>query len=328
MPANLPPAYYEAERKYRQAKSRPEKVTALQDMISATPKHKGTDHLRADQRSRLARLMDELEKPTATSSGQPQPFAIKKEGAGQAVLVGLPNVGKSQLVASLTGAAARVASYPFTTQLPLPGMLPFQNIRIQLVDTPAINDRDMQTRLFSLLRNTDLLLVTIDLSCDALGQMEEVVAELEAWGYKLLGGGETPSLEDHRVQKPAVLVANKADETGALDQFQALEAQYAPCFRVVLISTLESVGQEEIKEAVFQALQVVRVYTKAPNLAPTYETPIVLPEGSTVEAAAQALHKDWWHKLKYALLWGSGKFDGQRVGRDYVLHDEDVLEFH
>ena len=328
MPANLPPAYYEAERKYRQAKSRPEKVTALQDMISATPKHKGTDHLRADQRSRLARLMDELEKPTATSSGQPQPFAIKKEGAGQAVLVGLPNVGKSQLVASLTGAAARVASYSFTTQLPLPGMLPFQNIRIQLVDTPAINDRDMQTRLFSLLRNTDLLLVTIDLSCDALGQMEEVVAELEAWGYKLLGGGETPSLEDHRVQKPAVLVANKADETGALDQFQALEAQYAPCFPVVLISTLESVGQEEIKEAVFQALQVVRVYTKAPNLAPTYETPIVLPEGSTVEAAAQALHKDWWHKLKYALLWGSGKFDGQRVGRDYVLHDEDVLEFH
>ena len=328
MPANLPPAYYEAERKYRQAKSGPEKVTALQDMISATPKHKGTDHLRADQRSRLARLMDELEKPSATSSGQPQPFAIKKEGAGQAVLVGLPNVGKSQLVASLTGAAARVASYPFTTQLPLPGMLPFQNIRIQLVDTPAINDRDMQTRLFSLLRNTDLLLVTIDLSCDALAQMEEVVAELEAWGYKLLGSGETPSSEDLRVQKPVVLVANKADETGALDQFQALDARYAPYFPVLMVSTLESVGLEELKEAVFDALQVVRVYTKAPNLAPTYETPIVLPEGSTVEAAAQALHKDWWHKLKYALLWGSGKFDGQRVGRDYVLHDEDVLEFH
>ena len=192
MPANLPPGYYEAERKFRAAKSTPEKVAALQEMISATPKHKGTDHLRAEMRARMARLMDDLERPRNISSGQPQPFALRKEGAGQAVLVGLPNSGKSQLLASLTGAGAKVASYPFTTQLPLPGMLQFENVRIQMVDTPAINDRDMQTRLFSLLRNTDLLFITVDLSTDATGQMEELETEMENWGYRIFGIEEKP----------------------------------------------------------------------------------------------------------------------------------------
>ena len=328
MPANLPPLYYEAERKYRRAKSIPEKVASLQEMMSATPKHKGTDHLRADQRAKMARLMDELEKPRYTSSGQPEPFALRKEGAGQAMLIGLPNAGKSQLLVSLTGAAAKVASYPFTTQLPLPGMLPFQNISFQLVDTPAINDQDMQTRLFSLLRNTDLLLAVVDLSADAIEQMKEIVDELEKWGYLLLGRGEALDTQEHRVQKRAILVGNKADEAGALEQFQRLEAQYGDRLPVVMVSPLEVVGLDDLKEAVFKALGRVRVYTKAPNTEPAYDAPIVLAQGSKVEDAAQALHKDWRRRLKYALVWGSGKFDVQRVGRDYVLADGDVLEFH
>ena len=328
MPANLPPHYYEAERKYRSARRTPEKVAALQEMMSATPKHKGTDHLRADLRSKMARLMEELERPTNTSSGQPEPFAIRKEGAGQVILIGLPNAGKSQLLASLTGAAAKVASYPFTTQLPMPGILQFQNVRIQLVDTPAINDRDMQTRLFSLLRNTDLLLIVIDLSANALEQMGEIEAELENWGYLLLSNGEAPDTEEHQVHKRAILAGNKADESGALDQFQRLEAQYGNRFSVVMVSPLENVGLDELTESIFGTLDKVRVYTKAPGGEFDYDTPIVLAQGSKVEDAAQALHKDWGRRLKYALLWGSGKFDGQRVGRDYVLADGDVLEFH
>ena len=162
MPTNLPPAYYEAERKYRKVKGGPEKVAALQEMISATPKHKGTDHLRADLRAKVSRALEELENPKK-SAGQASHFVIRKEGAGQAVLVGLPNVGKSQLVATLTGASARVASYPFSTRIPLPGMLPYENVKIQLVDTPAINDHDLQNQLFGLLRITDLLLIVLDL---------------------------------------------------------------------------------------------------------------------------------------------------------------------
>ena len=328
MPANLPPIYHEAERKYRSAKSVPAKVTALQEMMAATPKHKGTDHLRADQRAKMARLMEDLERPRNISSSQPQPFSLRKEGAGQAVLVGLPNTGKSQLLATLTGAVAKVASYPFTTQLPLPGILQVGNVRIQMVDTPAINDQDMQTRLFSLLRNTDLLLIVVDLSADALEQMELVTTELETWGYLLLGKDEAPAPDEHRVQKKAIMVGTKADGDGALDEFQQLDAWYREQFPVVMVSPLEDVGLDELKGCIFRALDKVRVYTKAPGGEPDYDAPIVLARGSKAEDAAQALHKDWRRRLKYALLWGSGKFAGQSVGRDYILADGDVLEFH
>lgn len=328
MPANLPPAYREAELKYRRARTIPERVAALQEMMSATPKHKGTDHLRADQRARLARHMEELEKPRRTGSGQPEPFALRKEGTGQAVLLGLPNGGKSQLLVSLTGATAKVAAYPFTTKLPQPGMLRFENVLVQLVDMPAIDDRDMQTRLFSLLRNTDLLVIVIDLSADPLQQITSVIAELEKWGYLLLSWDHASDPEAHRVQKRALVVGNKADHAGALDQFQALQREYGSRLPVVMAAVLEGVGVDELKAAIFKALDKVRVYTKAPGGEPDYNAPIVMAQGSKVEDAAQALHRDWARRLRYAVLWGSGKFDGQRVGRDYVLVDGDVLEFH
>ncbi len=328
MPANLPAPYYEAERRFRAAKGTHEKVAALQEMMSATPKHKGTDHLRADMRARMARLMEELERPRNISSGQPSPFALRKEGVGQAILIGLPNTGKSQVLASLTGAATKVAAYPFTTQVPLPGMLQFQNVRIQLVDTPAINDSDMQTRLFSLLRNADLLLMALDLSTDVMLQIDETEAELNKWGYILIGKGDVPDPDEQRVQKRAILIANKADEARALDQYQRLVVAYEHRFEIVMVSMVENVGLDELKAAIFNALDKVRVYTKPPGGQPSYDSPIVLDQGSKAEDAALSLHKDWQRKMKYAVLWGSGKFDGQRVGRDYVISDGDVLEFH
>ena len=88
------------------------------------------------------------------------------------------------------------------------------------------------------------------------------------------------------------------------------------------------ISLDELREAAFLALHKVRVYTKAPTGQPDFDAPILLKRGSAVEDTAQALHKDWRRRLKYALLWGSGKFDGQRVGRDYVVSDGDVLEFH
>ncbi len=328
MPTNLPPHYYEAERTFRKAKTVPEKVAALQEMMSATPKHKGTDHLRADMRARMARLMEELERPKPGGGGLADPFALRKEGAGRAVLVGLANAGKSQLLASLTGAAARVASYRYTTQTPLPGMLQFENVRIQMVDTPSIDARQMQTRLFSLLRSADLLLLVLDLEAGAIAQIEEVTAELERWGYRLLGAKEDPDIDDHRVQKRAIVVGNKADADGALEEFQRLSDRYGDRFPVLMVSTAEEVGLNELTEATFRALGKVRVYTKAPGEDPSYGSPVVLLQGSVVQDAAEALHKDWKRRLRYALLWGSGKFDSQRVGRDYVLADGDVLEFH
>ena len=327
MPANLPPGYYVAEQKYRAARNPAEKVAGLQEMLSATPKHKGTDHLRADLRSKVAKALEELENPKR-GSGQPQPYAIPKEGAGQAILIGLPNSGKSQLLATLTGASAKVADYPFTTRIPLPGMARYENVWIQLVDTPAVNDLEIQARLFGLLRITDLLLIVVDLSGDPISEADEVIAELDRYGFRLLGEGEDADPEDQRVQKRALLVANKADTEGSDVALELLEELYGAQLPIIRVAALTSAGLEDLTPAVFQALNKVRVYLKARGSDPDYDAPLVMDKGSLVEDAALSLHKDWTRRIKFALLWGSGKFEGQRVGRDYILEDGDVIELH
>ena len=327
MPANLPPQYYIAEEKYRAARSPAEKLTTLQEMLSATPKHKGTDHLRADLRAKVAKAMDDLEQPKR-GSGQPEPYAIRKEGAGQAVLIGLPNSGKSQLLATLTGATAKVAEYPFTTRLPLPGMLRYQNVLLQLVDTPAINDREVQARLFSMLRNTDLFLLVVDLSGDPLSEADEVMSELDSHGFHLLWEGQDPDPEDPRAQKRVLVVGNKADTQGSDIAFELLEELYGAQFPLARVSATSGAGLDDLARAVFEALGKIRIYLKARGSQPDHDHPWVLDRGSMVEDAAQLLHKDWTRRFKYALLWGSGKFEGQRVGRDYVLTDGDAIELH
>ena len=327
MPANLPPDYYVAERKYREARGPAEKVAALQEMLTATPKHKGTDHLRAELRSKVARTMEELERPKS-GSRQAQPYAIRKEGVGQAALIGLPNAGRSQLLVSLTGASAKVAAYPFTTQLPLPGMLLYENVRIQLVDTPALTDRDVQTRLFSLLRNADLLLMVVDLSGDPLEETDELLAEMNRWGYRIMGPDEKPDPEDHRVQKRGLLVGNKADAEDAEVALEFLQELHGHQFPVLGVSAATGQGLAGLAEAIYSSMSIIRVYLKPPGGPPDYDAPVVVGKGDTLEYAAQSLHKDWTRKLRYALLWGSGKFDGQRVGRDYILSDGDVIELH
>lgn len=328
MPANLTPQYHEAEKRFRQARTIPEKIAALQEMMAVIPKHKGTDHLRADLRARMAKLLDDLNRPTGPAGGRSHPFSIRKEGAGQAAIIGLPNVGKSQLLATLTGASVKVGHYPFTTQEPTPGMLRYQNVRIQVIDTPPIADQGISGPMYGLMRNADLFIIVVDLTADPVSQLQAVTSELERWGFRLLGRDEEPDPEEKPTQKRAVIVGSKADADGALDAFQALAAECGERFPVVMVSALEEVGLEELGREIFTALGIMRVYTKAPGRDPSYDEPMVLPRGSTVLEAAESIHKDWLKRLKYAVLWGSGKFEGQRVGRDYVLADGDVIELH
>jgi len=138
MPANLPPEYFDAEKRYRAAKMPAEKIACIEELLSIIPKHKGTDKLRADLRRRLSKHKTALQVKKGTGK-RTSAFCIDREGAGQVIVIGLANVGKSALVGALTNACPEVAAFPHTTWKPTPGMLPVENIQIQLVDTPPLN---------------------------------------------------------------------------------------------------------------------------------------------------------------------------------------------
>ena len=328
MPANLTPQYLEAEQKYRVAKALPERIAALQEMLKVIPKHKGTDHLRADIRSRLSRHLEQLEKPSATRSGGPQPFNIKKDGAGQVVIIGLPTSGKSEMLNALTKATAIVGDYPFTTKVPNVGMMVFENVNIQLIDTPALTYKVIQTQLFGLLRNADLFLLVVNLATDPINEVVTIQHILNSWGIGLLDYGIPSFDSDEGVNKTVLVIANKCDMDSKSKNWLAFNELYGARFNIIRFSCLDGTGFQTLRNETFNGLNKVRIYTKSPGGSPQYDNPMVIDSGSTVSDVAYRLHKEWKGKLKYALLWGSAKFDGQRVGKEYLLSDGDTVELH
>jgi ribosome-interacting GTPase 1 len=327
MPANLPPQYFEAEKVYRQAKTPEEKVEALETMLAIMPKHKGTDKLRADLRRRIAKFSEEAQRRSSVAR-KGSDYNIRKEGAGQVVLVGLPNAGKSQLVSTLTDAFPEVADYPFATKNPLPGMMKFENIQIQLLDMPPITDREARPWFSHLLRNADIILIMVDLSEDPLVQLETLLAEMEGMKVKVMEQGGTEEFVPGVVRKPALVVGNKHDLDGSDENHLILDELCGDELQVLAVSAREGNGLEAMSRAVFEKLNVIRVYTKTPGQKPDLDDPVVLRRGSTAEDAAESVHKDFRSRLKYAQVWGSGKYDGQRVKRDHVLEDGDIIELH
>jgi len=323
MPANLPPQYFEAEKNFREAKNPAEKIVALEEMLAIMPKHKGTDHLRAELRSRIAKLTQQAGKK---SGAQRASMIIEKEGAAQVAIVGLPNAGKSQLVASLTKASPAVADYPFTTYTASPGMMEFENIKIQLLDTPPLASQSIEWWLPPMLRRADALLIMVDLSDTPLNQMAEVIAQLGKMRIKIVEG----EAEEEAIlsRQKALVAANKVDVDGARANYAALQAKYGAQLPLLAISARDGIGLEELRLKTYQVLEIIRVYTKAPGQKPDFTDPIILGIGSTLADAAEAVHKDFRAKLKYARVWGSGKHDGIMVKRDHVLQDGDVIELH
>ena len=323
MPANLPPQYFEAEKNLRLAKTAQEKIVVLEEMLAIMPKHKGTDHLRAELRSKIAKLTELASKKSGAHRAS---MVIQKEGAAQVAVIGLPNVGKSQLVSSITNAFPDVADYPFTTHNITPGMMEFENIQIQLIDTPPLVPRSIEFWLPHLLRRADALLVLVDLSDAPLTQMETLTAQL---GKMRIGIG-TGKTEDEVIisQKKALIIGNKLDLDSARKSYADLENKYIHQLPITAISAKEGIGLEELKLSIYQMLNILRVYTKAPGQKPDLNDPIILEKGSRVGDAVAAVHKDFIAKLKYARVWGSGKHDGIMVKRDHILQDGDIIELH
>ena len=325
MPANLPPQYVEAEKNFRLAKTTPEKIVALEEMLSIIPKHKGTDHLRAELRRRMSKLTQIVDKKTATQRAS---MLIQKEGAAQLVVVGPPNVGKSQLVASLTNASPTVAEYPFTTHSAIPGMMEFENIQIQLVDTLPLVAHSAEPWLPPTLIRADALLVVVDLNNDPLSQIEDIIAELEEMRIGIIDrktGDEQQRILRH---KKALIIGNKIDLVQTNQSYTNLQNEYQSRLPVMAISAEKGTGLEKMKLKIYQMLNIIRVYTKTPGLKPDLNDPIILERGSTLEDAAAEVHKDFQARLKFARVWGSGKHDGVMVKRAHILQDGDIIELH
>jgi len=325
MPANLPPQYFEAEKNFRLAKTAPEKIAALEEMLAIMPKHKGTDHLRAELRAKIAKLTQTLERKIALHRAS---MMIEKEGAAQVAVIGLPNAGKSQLVSSITNASPAVAEYPFTTRSATPGMMEFENIQIQLIDTPPLVPQSIEFWLPNMLRRADGLLVTVDLSNAPLAQMEAIVVQLEKMRIVLFERKAEEEQNVPLIQKKALIIGNKIDLDNASQNYRALQNKYGEQLPVIAISAKEGTSLEELKLKIYQMLDIIRVYTKAPGKPPDLTEPIILKKGSTLEEAAAEVHKDFAIKLKYARIWGSGKHDGIMAKRDHILEDGDIIELH
>jgi hypothetical protein len=324
MPANLPPQYFEAGKNFRLAKNPMEKIVALEEMLAIMPKHKGTDHLRAKLRAKIAQLTEASEKKLATKRTS---MVIPKEGAAQIAVVGLPNAGKSQLVSSITNASPAVAEYPFTTHSATPGMMEFENIRIQLIDTPPLAPQSIDFWLPPLLRRADALLVMVDLAAAPEEQMEAIIKQLEKMRI-VIGDGAKEDSEFITWHKRVLIVGNKLDLDNAKQNYTALKNKYGEQFPVIAISARDGTGLEELKLRIYQMLDIIRVYTKVPGKKPDFTDPIVIRRGSTLADAAAEVHKDFRDKLKYARLWGSGKHDGIMVKRDHIMQDGDIIELH
>jgi ribosome-interacting GTPase 1 len=327
MPANLTPQYLEAEAKFKQAKTIPEKIKALEIMMAIIPKHKGTERLRGQLKSRMAKLKEELQKRPTVGKAE-QAYNIKREGAAQIILLGLPNSGKSSLLSQITNASSEVADYPFTTQKPIPGMMKFENLQIQLVDVPPVQLDHIEPGFPNLIRNADALLLLVDLTEDPIFQMEILLEVLRGMRIKVVGKGPGSSLEVGWVPLRAILVGNKCDVKNTMGAYQRFENHFRDTFPILPISAKAGMNFEELKKEIYQILGIIRVYTKIPGKEPDLTEPVILKKGSTVGDVALSIHKDFVAKLRYAKIWGSGKFDGQMVKRDYLVGEGDVIEMH
>lgn len=326
MPANLPPDYHRAEERYRAAKTTEEKIVALEEMLRIMPKHKGTDALQGDLKARIAKLRKQPQKTAARSSFS---HIIPREGAGQIALVGPPNTGKSSLVAGLTHATPEVAEYPFTTREPTPGMMSFEDIAFQLIDLPPLSTEHIEAWVFDLVRRADLLWLVVD-AVDSLDELDEVLRLLEAKGIEVYATGSAPQPEEApgQVRKKALFVATGLDRPGAAEDLAALEELLEGRWHAVPVSSRTGQGLEDLKRWTFEAMDILRIYSKQPGKPADRDAPFTLPRGATVGDLAERIHKDLLAQLKFARIWGKSAFDGQTVQREHVLAEGDVVEIH
>jgi ribosome-interacting GTPase 1 len=325
MPTNLPPEYFDAEKRYRSAKTPAEKLACLEEMLTIIPKHKGTDKLRADLRKRVSKTRSAAQAKKSLSKHE-SVFHINKEGAGQVVVVGVANVGKSALLAAVTNATPEVADFPHTTWKPTPGMMPVENIQIQLIDTPPLSRDYIEPDMMDLIRRCDLVLLMVDLQTDPVQHLEDTVALLEEQHIVPLRLKDRYSDRRGISLIPFLVLANKNDDESTDENLEIFRELLGDNWPMVSASVTTGRNLDLLKTTIVERLNIIRVYTKSPGKKPDFNAPFVLKKGCTMVDFAGKVHKDFAQKLKSARVWGTEVFDGQLVQRDYVLQDGDIVE--
>ena len=300
MPINAGYEYIAAEKKYNQAITLEEKIVALEEMIKTAPKHKGSENLLAELKTRLKKFREKQEK--GKKVGKTTQKSIKKEGY-QCVLIGPTNAGKSSLLAKLTNAKPLIAAHQFTTIQPELGTMDYTGVKAQIVDMPSIG--------------SDFLDLGIVNTADTIIEVIENLEQLQAIEPYLV-----------KTHGKRIIALNKADLLTEEDQRKLKEKIKSKKLDALLISASTGRGIEELKEKIFQQMEVIRIYLKEPGKAPS-PIPLVLQKNSTVKDAAEKILKGLSNKVKETKVTGpSSLFPNQKVGLTHALQDKDIVEFH
>lgn len=329
MAVNLPPQYHDAEAEYKKARTPEEKLAALRKMWVILPKHKASEKVQAILKTKISEVSDEIEAVRAGPKKATASYKIPRQGAGTVILLGGPNAGRSSLLRKLTKASPEVAPYPFTTREPVPGMMDWEDVRVQLIELPAVTADFYEPYVTDFSRTADAAALVVDLGDDDGPFAAETVLERLA-GRKIHLIGTPPEGADEPTEfhVRTLLVANKIDADGAADRLDILREMIGDRLPVLPVSAERGDGLDELRTRLYQLLGTIRVYGKQPGKPADMTAPFTIPEGGTVLDFAENVHSDLAEGLKSAKVWGSAQFDGQTVKRDHVLRDRDVVELH
>ena len=290
MPANLPPQFMEVERRLKTAKSPEEKIAIMEELLSIIPKHKGTEKLQAMYKTKIAKLRVQAQKkPTSRHN---MSFYIEKAGAGQIILIGLPNSGKSSLIKALTNAEPEIGSYPFTTHSSAPAMMPYENIQIQLIDTPPISPDYFEFWQAEQIKSAEGAILLLDLSVQDPGLDYLAITEkLEERRIRLVPQATEGIQEEGFFSISTLLLANKQDAQGAPERLAELADFLQPTWNIHTVSAATGKGLEDLKLRIFRLLDILRVYSKIPGKKASQDEPFIFKRGSTVMDMARAVHR-------------------------------------
>ena len=345
MPTNVTADYKKAEEAFRNAREPADKLACLKEMLRTIPKHKGTEHLQADIKSRIKLLTEELSGPRKGGRRSGPTYVVRPEGAAQIALIGPPNAGKSTLHDKLTGSHSQQGPYPFTTRHPIPGMMPYEDIHFQIIDLPPITADYFEAWMINALQPADAALLVIDVTDpDCVDQAATVLEKLadrkvilsETWPGPVPDtyaspASATPGADNDNpfvIELPTALVGNKSDLDPEPAEVHILEELIGRGFPALPVSALTGAGLDDIGRLLYPALEIVRVYTKVPGHAADDDRPFTVRRGQTIADVARLVHKDIAAGLKFARVWGDEVFDGQQVGPDHTVADGDRVELH